>query len=77
MSGPRAVDEVDRSLVTPASCPFCRSPKVMTTSGKVDVSTYWRCEACGEMWNVDRLHVTESLSLRMALNAGCRAVEGV
>ncbi|MGB7220333.1 MAG: hypothetical protein WBD07_16155 [Vicinamibacterales bacterium] len=39
----------------PSSCPFCRSPKIAPTSAKVDASTYWRCEACGEMWNPGRL----------------------
>jgi transposase-like protein len=40
---------------TPTACPFCRSPKIMTTSTKVDASAYWRCEACGQVWNVGRL----------------------
>jgi transposase-like protein len=39
----------------PTACPFCRSLKISTASEKVDASTYWRCEACGEMWNVGRL----------------------
>ena len=40
---------------TPAACPFCRSPNITTASEKVDSSTYWRCKACGEMWNLARL----------------------
>jgi transposase-like protein len=39
----------------PVSCPFCRSAKIMTTSAKADASSYWRCEACGQVWNVGRL----------------------
>jgi transposase-like protein len=39
----------------PTSCPFCRSPRIATTTEKVDASSYWRCTACGEMWNVERL----------------------
>jgi len=39
----------------PAACPFCRSSKIMTTSVKADASAYWRCEACGQVWNVGRL----------------------
>jgi transposase-like protein len=39
----------------PIACPFCRSPKIMTTSTKADASSYWRCEACGQVWNVGRL----------------------
>ena len=39
----------------PAVCPFCASSKIKTASEKVDASNYWRCEACGQMWNVGRL----------------------
>ena len=39
----------------PTSCPFCGSAKITTTSEKVDASSYWRCTACGEMWNLGRL----------------------
>ena len=41
--------------VTPTPCPFCRSSKTTTASEKVDASTYWRCETCGQMWNAGRL----------------------
>jgi ribosomal protein L37AE/L43A len=37
------------------TCPFCRSTKVTTTSQKADAANYWRCEACGEIWNAGRL----------------------
>ena len=59
MIRPRAADDVDETPVTAAACPFCRSPKVKTktAAGKVDADSYWRCEACGEMWNAGRLHV--------------------
>ena len=40
----------------PTACPFCRSPRIAApASKKPDESAYWRCEACGEMWNVGRL----------------------
>jgi ribosomal protein L37AE/L43A len=35
-------------------CPFCRSPHVHTTGKVVSHSTYWRCSACGEIWNPAR-----------------------
>ena len=41
--------------VAPEACPFCHSGDVKTTSTAVNVSTYWRCIACGEIWNVGRL----------------------
>ena len=35
-------------------CPECDSPRVTTTNKTITASTYWRCEACGEIWNVGR-----------------------
>ena len=45
----------------PTGCPFCGSSKVTTASEKVDAFTYWRCETCGQMWNVGRLRIVEFL----------------
>jgi transposase-like protein len=39
----------------PTTCPFCHSLTVKTTSKDVNASTYWRCTACGQIWNVSRL----------------------
>jgi hypothetical protein len=39
---------------TAPRCPDCGSPKVTTTSKVVTPATYWRCAACGEVWNVGR-----------------------
>jgi hypothetical protein len=36
------------------ACPFCSSTRVTTTEKAVSSSTYWRCEACGEIWNPAR-----------------------
>jgi transposase-like protein len=38
----------------PAKCPACNSRDVLTTSKVVDATAYWRCQACGEVWNVER-----------------------
>lgn len=38
----------------PTACPFCRSVKISIPNEKVSASTYWRCDACGQMWNVNR-----------------------
>jgi transposase-like protein len=43
------------AIVALKTCPFCKSVDVTTTSKAVTVSTYWRCIACGQIWNVDRL----------------------
>ncbi len=38
----------------PARCPICRSQDVKTTSKVASADAYWRCGACGEVWNVGR-----------------------
>jgi transposase-like protein len=38
----------------PAGCPACKSTDLVTTSKTVDEATYWRCRACGEVWNAGR-----------------------
>jgi transposase-like protein len=39
----------------PKACPFCNSLNIQTTSKEVNASTYWRCAACGQIWNAGRL----------------------
>ncbi len=41
----------------PVSCPTCHSSAIVTKAKHPDSSSYWRCEACGEMWNVARSQV--------------------
>lgn len=48
-----AVTPVD-DAAAPARCPVCRSQDVSTTSKVASVDAYWRCGACGEVWNVGR-----------------------
>ena len=47
--------EESAPLVKPTTCPFCGSSHIAAASEKIDASTYWRCESCGEMWNLGRL----------------------
>jgi transposase-like protein len=42
------------------ACPFCRSTNVTTASKALTESTYWRCTACGEIWNPSRAHARRS-----------------
>lgn len=42
------------STSAPPACPACRASSVTTTSKAVSAETYWRCESCGEVWNVGR-----------------------
>jgi len=44
----------DQQQVTPRVCPSCRSTEVTAAGRKVNASTYWRCEACGHVWNPER-----------------------
>jgi ribosomal protein L37AE/L43A len=39
----------------PSECPTCGSRELKTTSKAITAETYWRCCACGEVWNVGRL----------------------
>jgi transposase-like protein len=38
----------------PSQCPACASPRVHTASKVITAATYWRCQSCGEVWNVGR-----------------------
>lgn len=55
-------DPVNRAATTPvttnipASCPTCRSSSIVTTAKIPDSSSYWRCTACGHVWNESRGH---------------------
>ena len=42
------------AAAAPTSCPACQSPSISTTARNPDETTYWRCAACGEIWNVSR-----------------------
>lgn len=42
----------------PTKCPECGSSRVKTTNKPITASTYWRCDACGEIWNVERRRPT-------------------
>jgi transposase-like protein len=52
--------QLTEAILAPKACPFCDSADVTTTSKSVDVSTYWRCTACGQIWNFDRVHTHRS-----------------
>jgi predicted RNA-binding Zn-ribbon protein involved in translation (DUF1610 family) len=38
----------------PHSCPKCGSSSITTTAKNPNPSSYWRCQACGEIWNGSR-----------------------
>ena len=50
----------------PVACPFCKSRDVKTTSKEVNASTYWRCTACGQIWNASRLQQGQRTPFRFA-----------
>jgi predicted Zn finger-like uncharacterized protein len=43
--------------ITPARCPSCRSAEIVTNARVATADSYWRCLACGEMWNAGRLRL--------------------
>lgn len=51
----QSLPQPEPPVTLPAACPFCRSAAVTTTSKVISPSTYWRCTACGQIWNVERL----------------------
>ncbi|MGE5834329.1 MAG: hypothetical protein ACM4AI_07615 [Acidobacteriota bacterium] len=48
----------------PSECPACGSSDVKTSSKVVTDSCYWRCDGCGEVWNVGRRRDVASRSHR-------------
>jgi transposase-like protein len=46
--------QADAVVTAPSHCPSCRSLEVRTTSKVITAESYWRCEACGEVWNAGR-----------------------
>ena len=44
----------------PSACPACHSSKITTTAKSPDANSYWRCDSCGEIWNVSRRHAVNS-----------------
>jgi ribosomal protein L37AE/L43A len=45
------------ALAAPTRCPFCQSSAVSATGQRVNESTYWRCEKCGQVWHPGRLRL--------------------
>ena len=52
--------QLTEAILAPKACPFCDSADVTTTGKSVDVSTYWRCTACAQIWNFDRVRTHRS-----------------
>jgi transposase-like protein len=50
--GARASDAP--AIELPTRCPACRSPEISSGTATPDVNAYWRCAACGEVWNAAR-----------------------
>ena len=47
-------DAAEAAPAAVTQCPFCKSHHVTTTGNAGSLSTYWRCHACGEIWNPTR-----------------------
>jgi uncharacterized Zn finger protein len=46
--------QADEATPAPTRCPGCGSAGLTTTSKVITSATYWRCKACGEIWNAGR-----------------------
>lgn len=42
------------AVAAPVACPACQSSLIVTKAKQPDEESYWRCTACGEVWNVAR-----------------------
>ena len=51
----KTATDTNRDVAAPTFCPFCRAKELSTASKVINESTYWRCTACGEIWNPGRL----------------------
>ena len=49
-----AKEKADDAAVQPTVCPYCKSTRIAAPAGTTGAATYWRCDGCGEMWNVSR-----------------------
>ena len=68
----RPVSDPKPDVATPAFCPVCLSKDLSTVSKVINESTYWRCTACGEIWNPGRLRPPSPYGL----GAGSRSGRG-
>jgi transposase-like protein len=59
---PTSTQQLSVPATSPVVCPFCRSAKITGPTDKLDASSYWRCEDCGQMWNVSRQSTAHSPS---------------
>jgi hypothetical protein len=44
----------------PDACPFCGCRAVGTLAKQITTATYWRCQGCGEGWNVAQLALSKA-----------------
>ena len=49
----------------PDACPFCRAKAIGTLAKVVTTRSYWRCQACGEVWNVANLKAIRPVDYRL------------
>lgn len=48
---PTSIDRGETVVTRPAACPECGSRAVGTLAKIITADTYWRCAACGTVWN--------------------------
>ena len=53
-NNPTADSAPPADTAPPTSCPSCGGHSLVTTSKVPSAESYWRCDTCGEVWNVGR-----------------------
>jgi transposase-like protein len=52
-------DKTTDDSTPPKVCPYCKSTRIAAPTTGTGAATYWRCDGCGEMWNVARQRAAE------------------
>jgi transposase-like protein len=58
-------DRSSSDAEVPASCPSCGAKDISTTSKVANSESYWRCAACGDVWNAGRRREASRYNYRM------------
>jgi predicted Zn finger-like uncharacterized protein len=56
----RVPEPAESDANAPTKCPACQSAALTTASKSPDRESYWRCTACGEVWNPSRVRTTHT-----------------
>lgn len=64
LKGDASIFPTPSANAAPTACPACQSSLIVTKTKRPDDGTYWRCTACGEIWNVSRTEADRHRAVR-------------